>query len=83
MFSIWGEWPNGLRRYTESQKDHGSTPLGARPGFGTQPRYEAPGDVLVESKIKGNGSGPKLAVGLPISSFFKKKHSTYIMVILV
>ena len=45
MFSIWGEWPNGLRRYTENQKDHGSTPLGARPGFGTQPRYEAPGDV--------------------------------------
>ena len=70
MFSIWGEWPNGLRRYTENQKDHGSTPLGARPGFGTQPRYEAPGDVLVESKIKGNGSGPKLAVGLPSSSFF-------------
>ena len=25
------------------------TPLGARPGFGTQPRYEAPGDPRVEN----------------------------------
>ena len=24
------------------------TPLGARPGLGTQPRYEAPGDLRVE-----------------------------------
>ena len=24
------------------------TPLGARPGLGTQPRYEAPGDPRVE-----------------------------------
>ena len=24
------------------------TPLGARPGFGTQPRYEAPGELQVE-----------------------------------
>ena len=24
------------------------TPLGARPGLGTQPRYEASGDLLVE-----------------------------------
>ena len=25
------------------------TPLGARPGIGTQPRYEAPGDLQVEN----------------------------------
>ena len=25
------------------------TPLGARPGIGTQPRYEAPGDLRVEN----------------------------------
>ena len=68
---VYGE--SGLLGYTENQKDHGSTPLGARPGFGRQPRYEAPGDVLVESKIKGNASGLKVAVGLPSSSFFKKK----------
>ena len=24
------------------------TPLGARPGLGTQPRYEAPGDPLLK-----------------------------------
>ena len=54
------------------------TPLGARLGLGTQPRYEAPGDLWVE--IVENAvinirlvrlsleNGPKLAVGQPNSS---------------
>ena len=28
------------------------TPLGTRPGFETQSRYEAPGDLRVESRIR-------------------------------
>ena len=54
------------------------TPLGARPGLGTQPRYEAPGDLWVEIvenaviKIRlvrlSLENGPKLAVGQPNSS---------------
>lgn len=28
------------------------TPLGTRPGFGTQPSYKAPGDFQVEPKNK-------------------------------
>ena len=49
------------------------TPLGARSGLGTQPRYEAPGDLRVEyvkRKWLTSGewgclldNGPKLAVG--------------------
>ena len=54
------------------------TPLGTRLGLGTQPRYEAPGDLWVE--IVENAvinirlvrlsleNGPKLAVGQPNSS---------------
>ena len=49
MKKIWGEWPSGLRRCNKNRKVPGSKPpLGARPGLGTQPRYEAPGDFPVE-----------------------------------
>ena len=41
------EWPSGLRRQTKNRKDPG-----ARPGLGTQPRYEAPSDLRVELRIK-------------------------------
>ena len=44
----WGEWPSGLRRCNKNWKVPGSNPLGARPGLGTQPHYEAPGDLRVE-----------------------------------
>ena len=54
------------------------TLLGTRPGLGTQPRYEAPGDLRVEyvkRKWLTSGewgclldNGPKLAVGKPNSS---------------
>ena len=30
------------------------TPLGARPGLGTQPRYEVPGDLRVENVIRSD-----------------------------
>ena len=43
---LWGEWLSGLRRYIRNWKVQ--TPLGARLGFGIQPRYEAPGDLQVE-----------------------------------
>ena len=43
-----GEWPCGLRRCNENWKVPSSNPLDARPGLGTQPRYEAPGDLRVE-----------------------------------
>ena len=53
----WGEWPSGLRHYTENRKDHGSKPTrpklkGTWPDFGTQLCHEAPGDLQVESRIK-------------------------------
>ena len=54
------------------------TPLGARLGLGTQPCYEAPGDLwveIVENAVINIGlvrlsleNGPKLAVGQPNSS---------------
>ena len=57
------------------------TPLGTPPGLGTQPRYEAPGDLQVENeKTKWLTSaeqgcllnnGWKLAMGQPNSSLKK------------
>ena len=58
------------------------TPLGARPGLGTQLRYEAPGDLRVEYVKRRQrltagergcplDNGPKLAVGQPNSSLKK------------
>ena len=58
------------------------TLLGARPGLGTLPRYEALGDPraeYVKRKWLTSGewgcldNGPKLAVGQPNSSWKKKK----------
>ena len=59
----------------------GRTPLGARPGLGTQPRCKAPSDPRVEYVKRkwltsGNWSclldnGPKLAVGQRNSSYKK------------
>ena len=48
----WGEWPSGLRRCSKNWKVPGSNPLGAQLGLGTQPRYEAPGDLRVENVKK-------------------------------
>ena len=45
-------WPSWLRRYAVTRKDPVQTPLSAWPGFGTQPYYEATGDIQVESRIK-------------------------------
>ena len=45
----WGEWPSGLRRCSRIGRFPVQTPLGARPGLGTQPRYEAPGDLRAEN----------------------------------
>ena len=36
------------RRCDQNRKVPVRTTLGARPGLGTQPRYEAPGALLVE-----------------------------------
>ena len=44
----WGEWPSGLRCCNKNWKVPGSNPLGAQPGLGTQPRYEAPSDLRVD-----------------------------------
>ena len=49
-----GEWLSGLRHYTENWKDPDSSPTRLLDGFGTQPRYEAPGDLWVKSRIKCN-----------------------------
>ena len=38
----------GLGRCIQNVKVLGSTPPGARLGSGTQPRYEAPGNLRVE-----------------------------------
>ena len=45
---IRGEWPSGLRRCNMIRKVSGSNPLDVWPGLGTQPRYEAPGDLRVD-----------------------------------
>ena len=45
---VRGEWSSGLRRCNQNRKVASSNPLGARPGLGTQPRCEAPGDPGVE-----------------------------------
>ena len=42
------------------------TPLGAWPGLGTQPCYEAPCNLQI--KYRQNNNGPKLAIGQPNSS---------------
>ena len=41
------KWPSGLRRYIQSRQVTSSNSLGARLDFGTQPRYETPGDLSV------------------------------------
>ena len=40
-----GEWPSGLRHCDQNMVQN---PLGTRLGLGTQPRFEAPGDLRVE-----------------------------------
>ena len=69
-----------MRFYLLSSRaiDITDSPLGAQSGLGTQPRYEAPGDLLVENvKMQWLTSdewgcllenGPKLVVGQPNSS---------------
>ena len=47
-FPLWGEWPSGLRLCYQNRKVPVQTPLGARPGLGTQPHHETPGDLRVE-----------------------------------
>ena len=37
-----------IRPYDQNQKVPASIPLGARPGLGTQRRYEGPGDHRIE-----------------------------------
>ena len=46
-----GECPNWLRHYIHG-KFVVKTPLGAQPGFGTQPHNEATGDLWVEISNK-------------------------------
>ena len=47
---LWGELPRGLRCCNKNGKFPVQTPLGAWPGLGTQPRYEAPGHPRVETE---------------------------------
>ena len=42
------QWPSGLRCCDKCGRFPVQTPLGARPGLGTEPRYEVPGDLRVE-----------------------------------
>ena len=49
LMKFRGEWPSGLRPCGKNRKVPGSNPLGARPGLGTQPRYEACRDLRVEN----------------------------------
>ena len=51
LLEIGEEWPSELRCCYENWKVPGSnptTPLGTWPGIGTQPHYEAPGNLQVE-----------------------------------
>ena len=45
---VWGDWPSGLRCCDQNWRVAVQTLLGARPGLGTQPCYEAPGDLCFE-----------------------------------
>ena len=54
IIKIIRTWPSGLRRYAVTRKNPVHTPLSAWPGFGTQPYYEATGDIQVESRIKSS-----------------------------
>ena len=40
-----GDWPSGSRCFEWIGRFPAQTPLGPRPGLGTQPRYEAPSDL--------------------------------------
>ena len=46
----WGEWPSGLRPsgLIRIGRIPARTPLGARPGLATQPRYKVPSDPRAE-----------------------------------
>ena len=46
------EWLSELRRYIYNLRFLVLTPLGAQLGFGTQPLYEALGDLWVEISIR-------------------------------
>ena len=49
IFCIFrGESSSGFRYYIQNQKDSGSNPTRCLLGSGTQPRYEAPGDLQIE-----------------------------------
>ena len=48
-YSFWGEWPSGLRRCKWIRRFTVQTPLGARPGLGTQCCYEVPCDLRVKN----------------------------------
>ena len=41
-------WPSELRRRNQKRNAPGSNPTGDRLSLGTQPRYEAPGDLWVK-----------------------------------
>ena len=47
-----GEWPSGLRHWKWIGRFLVQTPLGALPGLGNQPCYEAPSDLRVKTWIK-------------------------------
>ena len=46
--ALKGEWPSALRCCNQNQKFPVQTPPVAPLGLGTQPRYEAPGDLRVK-----------------------------------
>ena len=46
---IWRELSSELRHCRKKRKVPVQTPLGTWLGLGTQPRYEAPGDVRIEN----------------------------------
>ena len=47
-----GEWPSELRRHIQNLRILVLTQLGAQLGFGTQPLYEALGELWVEISIR-------------------------------
>ena len=49
-----GDWPCGLSVVNLSQGSWFTSHLGVRTGLGFQPRYEAPGDFLVETDKNAN-----------------------------
>ena len=73
-----GEWPSELRRHIQNRRILVLTQRGAQLGFGTQPLYEALGELWGEISIRSIElvklplvSGPKLTVGQPNNRYQK------------